>query len=795
MSVEVPNPPLVVSPEINITAGDKVHFTLMDKRHFEGEIIHYTADEQFIRIKVVGRDAPVRVDLHTIKVMSFPRERRWTRNENLVCDSCIELTTETQKFEIIYKDGSRISGETLGIRTDKFGLHIFPTIGESAFMQTFSSFEAIKEYRVGDYLGEMLLKQNLVTQDDLNKAIQAQESQRNLPLGEYLVTKAVVTQEGLDKALARQKTMPNMRLGEILISEGLVSEQQLNTALGEQTKDRSRPLGQILIDQGIVTQEQVQKSLAKKLGIPFVNLREYQIAPAIIAKLPKVVVDKFKVIPIAMHEGRLVVATDNPMNWKALDAVKFNTGLIADAVLATDKDIDYAIQFYYSEKAILEDGELDNLETAASEFEFGAGDEEQDEAVADNLLVKMINKIILAAYKDNVSDIHIEPYPGKNKTIIRFRKDGSLMNYLELPAQYRNALVSRVKIMAHLDISERRKPQDGKIDFKKFGPANIELRVATLPTAGGLEDVVMRILAAGEPVPLAKLGLSTQNEEWVRSCATKPYGLFLVCGPTGSGKTTTLHSILGFINTEDRKIWTAEDPVEITQRGMRQVQVNPKIGLTFADAMRAFLRADPDVIMVGEMRDKETCHMGIEASLTGHMVFSTLHTNSAPESIIRLLDMGMDPFNFADALVAILAQRLGKRLCAACKQPYQPNKAELKELLDEYCHEIKGITVEQKQVLLDAWFEQYKDADGNLTLFKASGCEKCNNTGYAGRVGIHEMLVASDEIKKAIIEGKPVAEITELALKHGMRTLKQDGILKVLQGVTDISRVRAVCVK
>jgi type II secretory ATPase GspE/PulE/Tfp pilus assembly ATPase PilB-like protein len=311
---------------------------------------------------------------------------------------------------------------------------------------------------------------------------------------------------------------------------------------------------------------------------------------------------------------------------------------------------------------------LSGLEDDESE-----GTAEVSEAV-ENELVKLLNKVIIDAYRQGVSDIHIEPLPGKGKTGIRFRKDGTLVPYIEIPASYRSALVARVKIMCDLDISERRKPQDGKIKFKKYGPLDIELRVATIPSAGGVEDIVMRILAAGEPIPLDKLGILPHNLERLRATVEKPYGLFFVCGPTGSGKTTTLHSVLSYLNTPDTKIWTAEDPVEITQKGLRQVQVNRKAGLDFATVMRAFLRADPDIIMVGEMRDKETVSTGIEASLTGHLVFATLHTNSAPESIVRLLDMGMDPFNFADALLGILAQRLAKRLCTSCKVAYHPER-------------------------------------------------------------------------------------------------------------------------
>jgi type II secretory ATPase GspE/PulE/Tfp pilus assembly ATPase PilB-like protein len=423
-----------------------------------------------------------------------------------------------------------------------------------------------------------------------------------------------------------------------------------------------------------------------------------------------------------------------------------------------------------------------------------------ESAAADNELVKLVNKVIIDAYNQKASDIHIEPMPGKFKTGIRFRIDGSLVPYIEVPAHFRQAMVTRLKIMCDLDISERRKPQDGKIKFKKYGPLDIELRVATIPSAGGVEDVVMRILAAGEPIPLEKLGLTSHNKTRLEATISKPYGLFYVCGPTGSGKTTTLHSILKFLNTPDTKIWTAEDPVEITQKGLRQVQINKKAGIDFALVMRAFLRADPDIIMVGESRDKETVSMGVEASLTGHMVFSTLHTNSAPESITRLMDMGMDPFNFADALLGILAQRLAKKLCD-CKQAYVPSAEELRSFAAEYAEELrhsstwKADYAGESQKLVDSWAKNYGGSEGQIRFYRAVGCDKCAKTGYKGRVGLHELLVADDAIKKLIQERARVAELFAASVESGMRTLKMDGMEKIMLGLTDLKMVRSVCIK
>ncbi len=791
---QLPYPSLLIE-DTDLVVGPKsaIIVTLTSGKKLKGRLVEFLPDAPTIAVAGKNGDKLV-IHLGLIKTLTFPTKRNRNIRKPVLDESQgVEMPPCSQPFKIVFNDDSEVEGETLGYRPDQYGLHLFPLVDEERFIQTFYSHRAIKHYQVGEFLGELLLKKGLVTESDLQQAVDTQSSDRKQQLGDYLLSNAIVSSEDLQKALLRQRSMPNMRLGEILVSEGLVDEAQVEEALAAQKEDRGRPLGEILVSQGVVEQVDIQRSLAKKLGIPFINLADYQVSPDVIERLGEGIVRELEVLPIGMFEGRLVVAMENPMDREAIEVIRFNSNVTVEAVMADATGIRKAIDFYYSAAAGSEFSDLD-IEDSDEALEEESSD--QDQNVSDNLVVKMVNKIVIDAHAQGASDIHIEPYPGKSKTMIRFRKDGSLMEYVQLPSQYKNALVARIKVMAQLDISEKRRPQDGKIDFKKFGPLKIELRVATVPSAAGLEDVVMRILAAGEPIPLEKLGLGRHNLDRIKTLISRPYGMIFVCGPTGSGKTTTLHSILGHINIPERKIWTAEDPVEITQVGLRQVQINPKSGLTFAGAMRAFLRADPDVIMVGEMRDKETTGMGIEASLTGHLVFSTLHTNSAPESIVRLLDMGMDPFNFSDALLGVLAQRLAKRLCSECKELYHPDESELKGLLDEYCGDMtaEDDVVPQKRVLAE-WREHFVDEKGQFALYKAVGCEKCGDTGYVGRLGLHELLVSSDDIKRAIIGKMPIVDLTRLAMREGLRTLLQDGIEKVLQGATDIHCVRAVCVK
>jgi type II secretory ATPase GspE/PulE/Tfp pilus assembly ATPase PilB-like protein len=619
-----------------------------------------------------------------------------------------------------------------------------------------------------------------------------------------------LTEEGvaeLSQTLAiafrqRQKPQQVKTKYDYLIAEAVISAGEFELA-SRQARKKSVDVEQVLAEEFQVKIPAIGGALSKFFGVPYEPFKQDRVKPMELLKnLKREYVEQNQWLPIDDTKEGLVVLCLDPERIRS-SRIASNVFPKAKIVyrVTTQKEFKETVNQFYGAEA-LDTGDIGDILSGMDEEEVAleGGSADEVSAAADNELVKLVNKVIVDAYNQGASDIHIEPYPGKSKTEIRFRKDGSLGPYIEVPASYRAAIAARIKIMCDLDIAEKRKPQDGKIKFKKFGPLDIELRVATIPTAGGVEDIVMRILAAGEPMPLDKMGFTKLNEEKLKATVTKPYGLFFVCGPTGSGKTTTLHSVLKYLNTPDTKIWTAEDPVEITQKGLRQVQVNRKAGLDFATVMKAFLRADPDIIMVGEMRDKETTSTGIEASLTGHLVFATLHTNSAPESIIRLLDMGMDPFNFSDALLGILAQRLAKRLCS-CKQAYTPEPAELTSFLREYCEELmntprfKADPKGSMEAVYKDWVGHYGNDRGQLTFYKPVGCDKCGGSGFKGRCGLHELLIASDRLKKLIQEHARVADILAVCLEEGMRTLKQDGMEKCLTGVTHIKEVRSVCIK
>ncbi|MDA8404904.1 MAG: GspE/PulE family protein, partial [Desulfobacteraceae bacterium] len=564
----------------------------------------------------------------------------------------------------------------------------------------------------------------------------------------------------------------------------------LQKALGL-SKKMKKSVELVLMEQFKTSKDDIGKSLSAYYNCPFkVFDPKMQVPYELISNLKKPFLLQDAWVPIHWEIDHIELLTDDPRDLSKIDHAKalFNTNRFTFSV-GIKEDIIETINYFFAQG---KGHQAESGGKAADDHfdlmpDISFEEEDQDQETADDTIneasgkiVQLVDQTLITAFRKNASDIHIEPSTIAKRTKIRFRIDGVCQDFLEVPNSFANAILSRIKIMANLDIAEKRLPQDGKIKFKRRGVPSFELRVATLPTADNQEDVVMRILATSGAMKVDDLTLTDRNKQVLLKAIAKPYGLVLVVGPTGSGKTTTLHSALHHINTPERKIWTAEDPVEISQLGLRQVEVKNKIGLDFARIMRAFLRADPDVIMVGEMRDHETASIGIEASLTGHLVFSTLHTNSAPETVTRLLDMGLNPLNFSDAFLAVFAQRLLRRLCKNCRKAYTPTHEEFDDIVTAY-----GESDFKKLGIIYS---------SDLKLYAPVGCDQCSGTGYKGRLGIHELMEGTPDIKRMIKKQSSAEELFTKAKEEGMTTLMQDGIMKVFQGLSDMVEVRRVCI-
>ena len=759
---------------------------LVNGQKLEGVLARFLPSHGVIEFKPKSERKNISLSLTDIEQLRLTRPltlQARTDLGELAKRGPVAKPSEKQAVRVEFVNGNALSAETIGFDMQEAGLFLFLSNADHTVVRTFIPASAIGKEEIGPLIGKTLIEQRILTDGDVERALARQRELREKKIGDILAEQKIISQEQLHAALERERAMPLVKLGDALLDLKMLSRQDLNLALELQRENRSKPLGEILLDLGLLSKEQLYRALSQKLGIPVVDLTRFQIDPAVLKVLPEDLVRRCNIMPLCHDAGQLVVAMANPLDPEPLEKVRFFTQAPVTPVMATGEDIRNTVRAYYGAAP---DGQ--GVEEIAKELraEAGGSDEAVVEAIkeTDSALVRLVNKMIVDAHTSGASDIHVESSPGKNSVLIRFRKDGVLAEYLRLPYSFRSAAVSRLKIMAGLDISEHRRAQDGRIDFRQFGPANVELRVVTMPTRDGLEDVVMRLLTMGEPLPMARLGLQERVLDGIRALLEKPHGLILVVGPTGSGKTTTLHSLLSVLNVPGIKIWTAENPVEITQTGLRQIQIHPKIGWDFATVMRAFLRADPDVIMVGEMRDQETAGIAVEAWLAGHLVLSTLHTNSAAETVVRLLDMGIDPFSFTDSLLGVLAQRLARRLCGHCRVVRPATRQEMETLAAEYCHDTALAPTD--------WLaEREQRPDSQSLIHEASGCDKCRRTGYQGRIGLHELFVVTPCIRELMLRRASASELRAEAMRGGMRTLKQDGIEKCLLGLTDIHEVRA----
>jgi type II secretory ATPase GspE/PulE/Tfp pilus assembly ATPase PilB-like protein len=764
----------------------------LNDKVLRGRLMAFTAEQAEVQVQLPPSKSslPLRFDQFKSLTLVAPLRREGRIDDDP--DALALAPRHPSAFQLTWKQGSEWQGTSFGSVQESCGLFLFPPSGDvGAVTRVFVPRHAIGSFQIDS---------GPVTANAPAPAVAR-------------TSRLISTPERLRAALDEQARMPMVRIGDALLALGLIDQAQLDAALTTQSGDTSAPLGEILVRSGVISRPELQVAMARKMGFPLVDVDAFPIEAEALRRLPFALGTRLGVLPLMLCDGRLVVALDDPARRRAaVEEIEFSAQMKATPVLAQTRSMEQRMFAVYEQIGAVDAGraqgwagsgdellasyDTDSLvESLERDNDSASGDDKPIEQ-SDNSLVRLINNMIIEAHREGASDIHIESYPGREKIRIRFRKDGQLRTYLELPPNYRASLIGRIKVMCDLDISEKRKPQDGKINFARFSPQHrIELRVATIPTNNGLEDVVMRILVSARPLPIDQLGMSPHNLEQLKLAISRPYGMVLCVGPTGSGKTTTLHSALASINEPHRKIWTAEDPIEITQQGLRQVQVNPRIDWTFAKALRSFLRADPDVIMVGEIRDAETAQMAIEASLTGHLVMSTLHTNSAPETVTRLLDMGMDPFNFADSLLAVLAQRLVRRLCTQCKSHRAATDDEINGLLDEYLYAFgadidTGTAAPDRDSVQAEWTARHAK-DGCLVMHRATGCPSCDGTGYKGRAGIHELMVVSREVRRLVQTGARAEALQACALKGGMRTLRQDGLDKVLAGVTTIEEVRA----
>jgi type IV pilus assembly protein PilB len=560
--------------------------------------------------------------------------------------------------------------------------------------------------------------------------------------------------------------MQPSRLGELLVRSNLITKEQLQRALEEQKSSGGQlRLGTILVKEGYISEAELTAFLSKQYSVPSINLAEFDIDPAVVKLLPVDVVQKYQAIPVNRAGSTLILAMSDPSNIFAVDDIKFMTGYNVEVVVASDSGIKSAIDKFYDQSAsladMMSDLDMEDLEVVADHEDVDVTSLER--ATEDAPVVKLVNMILSDAIKRKASDIHIEPYERSFR--VRYRIDGVLYEVMKPPLKLKNAITSRVKIMAELDIAERRLPQDGRIKIKLGGGKDMDFRVSVLPTLFG-EKIVLRLLDKSSlQLDMTKLGYEPEPLAHFKEAIHKPFGMVLVTGPTGSGKTVSLYSALAELNKTTENISTAEDPVEFNFAGINQVQMHEDIGLNFAAALRSFLRQDPDIIMIGEIRDFETAEIGVKAALTGHLVLSTLHTNDAPSTINRLLNMGIEPFLVASAVNLITAQRLARRVCVECR-------------------EVEEVPV---QALIDAGATP--DEAGSYVCYKGKGCAKCNNTGYKGRVGFYQVMPMLEEIRELILNGANTAEIKRESMRLGVKTMRQSGLTKLKEGVTSFEEV------
>lgn len=726
-----------------------------------------------------------------------------------------------QPYTVHLSGGGTVGGVTVGHVENEVGLFLFAPLDDRGMVQaSFMPRSAYDRVQVGERLGKLLVEEAALTPEQVEQAVQIQKKNRGQKLGELLVARQIVTPEQLLSALDKQARMPMVRLGEALVALGYVTDEQLGEVLGQQVNERMQPLGEVLLSREWVTQQQLRVALARKLGYPVVNLSTFKPQIEALARLPVDLARTLEVLPLVHRAGRLVVAMQDVTRQAVLEQLQTLTHCTIAPALAGTGDLKAAIERGY-ERLPMPDlggsgGDLIRLDmsgddtpspsagTDAGSGRRGAGksargdradkSDRADKAErAGGPVVQLLITLVADAMGRGASSIHLENHPSEDKLWVRLRRDGRMEPHSELPGSYRNSLIPRIKTLAEMDVHDTRRPQEGRLAFSRLMQAHkIELRVTTLPTHGGVEDVVLGLPTRLKTLKFDGLGLTTQDQERLSAMLKRPSGLVLTVGPARSGRTTTLFAELALVNQPDRKIVSIEERIEMTLPGVRQIEVHPRSGHTAEQALRAVLSADADVILLDAIRDGATARLAAEAAVSGRLVLAAMPGRTASEAIQRLLDMGVEPWNLGDALLGVHAQRLLRRLCSACRMSRSAKDPEIDEWIEGYFHggAVEAAEAERAQ-LRASWLERF-GRDGRLRRYQSAGCERCRESGYRGRVAVHELLVISRELRRLIRAGAPAWNLQRQGLVEGMRTLRQDAVEKMLAGLTSMDEVRSV---
>lgn len=763
--MDIPVAPICIGVGKEQLYGAEIEVHFMDGSVKSGSLNSINSTQNIIQFFLPKEQTMEFIEFNQCRYILFLSELLYIGEETpvKVFPSAIETHNKKQPYKINCIDGVEINGDSAYTNIDDAGIHVFKVVDENYVTRLFFPKLIIDKFDVGPQIGTILKETEEVSNDDLEKGVQAQDEIRKKPLGEYLKDKGIVNEDDLERVLAKQKSnfeFPKVRLGELLISEGLISEAQLDEALGLQTDNRKRRLGDILIDIGATTQVAVHSALAQKLSLPFVKLKDFNVNVEVLNYLPVDIAKKEKVMPLMMCGKRLVVAVPDPTQSDVRQVLSFVTNRPIEIVVSTPEDIEWAIDQYYGDNFDMNVHQIEIEQSDKHELESQYGND-LEKIANERPIVRLVHNLLLESISRGASDIHIRPI--SNGVQILFRIHGKLTLIKNIGKSLLPAIVSRIKVIARMDIAQRRLPQDGRIQIMSNNE-KIDMRVSTMPTVEG-ESVVIRILAnAATLKPIEDLGFNESDTSDLLGLLHRGAGMLLVTGPTGSGKSTTLYSALNVLKKMNVNIITVEDPVEIRLDGLEQIQVAHEIDLDFGRALRNVLRHDPDVIMIGEIRDEETANIAMKAAQTGHLVLSTLHTNSAADTIVRLKEMNVEPYMIASSLLGIVSQRLITRNCENCK---------VEEVVSETIKQLLGLGAEEN-------------------FFVGGGCDTCNNTGISGRIPAYEFLQVTESLQQNILGNASTLELKQTAESWGMQSIVECALKAARQGETSIADVHRI---